>query len=73
MGNTGKIITIVIIVFVGVFALALMQKAGGGGMGFFGLFGVAIFFVIKSIFKKDKPKENDSIVKKDNDEIKLEK
>ena len=73
MGNSGKIITIVIIVFVGVLALALMQKAGGGGMGFFGLFGIAIYFAIKSLFKKDKPENNDTIAKKNDDEIKLNK
>lgn len=58
MGNTGKIITIIVVVFVGVFALTLMQKTGGGGMGFFGLLGVAIFFVIKSMFKKETPTKN---------------
>jgi hypothetical protein len=61
MGNSGKIITIVIVVFVGVFALAFMQKAAGGGIGFFGLFGVTIFFLIKSLFKKDKSNDNNSI------------
>lgn len=75
MGNSGKIFTIVIVVIIGVIILALIQKAGGGGMGFFGLFGVAVFFIIKMFFKNNELKkdteekipiiESDIITKKD--------
>lgn len=73
MGTVGKIFVIVIILFFGVFILLIVQKASGSGMGFFGLFGVALLFVIKSLFNKDKSKSKDDIAKKEDGDITLKK
>ena len=75
MNKTGKIITIIIIAFVGLVALTLIKDASGGGMGFFGIFGLAIYLVYQNMFKKKESENNNEIKKviEDDGEIKLKK
>ena len=54
-------------------ALVIIKEARGGGMGFFGLFGIAIYLVYQNLFKKKEPENNTNIEKVEDDEIKLKK
>lgn len=73
MSNIGKIITIIIIVIVGAISLTILKETNGGGMGFFGLFGVAIYLVYQNLFKKKSSVNNNETEKRADNEIKLKK
>lgn len=70
MGKAGKIIIIVIIGFFGLVLLTIIKESNGSGIGYFGLFGIAMFFVYKSLFKKN---DSSTDIEKSDDEIKLKK
>jgi hypothetical protein len=74
MSKTGKIITIIIIAIFGFMALMFIKQARGGGMGFFGLFGFAIYLVYQNLFKRKQQVNENGIEKiQHEDEIKLKK
>ena len=66
MNKLGKLIILAFIAVVGVFILTLVKESRGASMGFFGIFGVALYMVYQSLFKNQKPDD-------DNDDIMLKK
>jgi len=65
MNKSGKVFIFILIAIVGVIILTLVKESRGASMGFFGLFGVAMFMVFQSLFKSHKSDgDDDDIVLK---------
>ncbi len=65
MNKSAKVLILIFIAVVGVLILTLIKESRGASMGFFGIFGVAMYMVYQSLFKSQKPDDdNDDIVLK---------
>lgn len=65
MNKSAKVFILIFIAVVGVLILTLIKESRGASMGFFGIFGVAMYMVYQSLFKSQKADDdNDDIVLK---------
>ena len=71
MSNSGKVFIIIFIAIIGVVILTMIKEMRGASIGFFALFGVAIYLVSKSLFGK--PKSNNETDESNEKDLTLKK